>query len=146
MFIYTDEKVDGVKDAAINVSRAVSRRDMATQMSPEGSTNSSPNMGPSLSESTSSIVPILEFQSAVSSRLEVRDVQVDERVTMTRWSKKHKARFPGKGSETVDNLKKKDADARSPAWDLSETAKSISKYVYFLRFMSSVRKQKNDPN
>ncbi|XP_024930726.3 uncharacterized protein LOC107420005 isoform X2 [Ziziphus jujuba] len=122
-----DEKVDGVKDAATNVSRAVSRRDMATQMSPEGSTNSSPNMGPSLSESTSSIMPVVELQSAPTSKLEVRDVQVDERVTMTRWSKKHKARFPGKGSEIVDNWKKKDADARSPAWDLSETAKNISK-------------------
>lgn len=132
--VYKDEKVDGVKDAATNVSRAVSRRDMATQMSPEGSTNSSPNMGPSLSESTSSIMPVVELQSAPTSKLEVRDVQVDERVTMTRWSKKHKARFPGKGSEIVDNWKKKDADARSPAWDLSETAKNISKYAYFYRF------------
>lgn len=103
---------------------------MATQMSPDGSTNSSPKMGPSVSDSTSLIVPVTELQSAPSSKLEVRDVQVDERVTMTRWSKKHRARTPGKSSEIVDNWKKKDADARSPAWDLSETAKSISKYAF----------------
>lgn len=103
---------------------------MATQMSPDGSTNSSPKMGPSFSDSTSSIVPVTELQSAPTSKLEVRDVQVDERVTMTRWSKKHRARTAGKSSEIVDNWKKKDADARSPAWDLSETAKSISKYAF----------------
>ncbi|KAA8537761.1 hypothetical protein F0562_027659 [Nyssa sinensis] len=82
-----DEKLDGVKDAATNISRAVSRRDMATQMSPD----------------------------------------VDEQVTVTRWSKKHKARFPGKGSENIDDGKKKAVEAQSSAWEVSETAKSISK-------------------
>lgn len=106
---------------------------MATQMSPEGSTHSSPQIGPSFPDSAPSILPVVELESAPSCKLEVRDVQVDERVTMTRWSKKHKARIPipGKGSEIFENWKKKDADSRSPAWDLSDTAKSISKYVHF---------------
>ncbi|XP_050129389.1 uncharacterized protein LOC126605974 isoform X1 [Malus sylvestris] len=124
-----DEKFDGpngVKDAATNVSRAVSRRDMATQMSPD-SAHSSPRARASYSASTSSGLPILEVQSAASSKSEVRDVQVDERVTMTRWSKKHKARRPGKGSHIGDGWKKKDADVQSAAWDLSDTSKSISK-------------------
>uniref|UniRef100_A0A5B6Z7B8 Remorin C-terminal domain-containing protein n=1 Tax=Davidia involucrata TaxID=16924 RepID=A0A5B6Z7B8_DAVIN len=112
-----DEKLDGDKDAAI------SRRDMATQMSPE----LSPKRRPSLSPSTPSAPSIVELQSIHSSKLEVRDVQVDERVTVTRWSKKHKARFTGKGSENVDDWKKKAAEARSSAWEVSETAKSISK-------------------
>lgn len=127
-----DEKFDGpdgVKDAATNVSRAVSRRDMATQMSPDDSTHSSPTGGPSYSASTSSGLPIVEVQSAPSLKFEVRDVQVDDRVTVTRWSKKHKARVPGKGSDIIDNWKKKDADARSAAWDLSDASKNISKYV-----------------
>ncbi|PON94203.1 Remorin, C-terminal [Trema orientale] len=122
-----DENLDGVKDAATNVSRAVSRRDMATQMSPEGSSHSSPKTGPSSSDSNPSILPLMDLQSGPSCKLEIRDVQVDERVTVTRWSKKHRARIPGKGSEIFENWKKKDADARSPAWDLCDTTRSISK-------------------
>ncbi|TQD86976.1 hypothetical protein C1H46_027490 [Malus baccata] len=127
--IKKDEKFDGrdgVKDAATNVSRAVSRRDMATQMSPD-SAHSSPRAWASFSASTSSGLPIMEVQSVASSKSEVRDVQVDERVTVTRWSKKHKSRRPGKGSHFGDSWKKKDADVRSAAWDLSDTSKSISK-------------------
>ncbi|XP_050363688.1 uncharacterized protein LOC126782476 isoform X2 [Argentina anserina] len=122
-----DEKFDGVKDAATNVSRAVSRRDMATQMSPDDSTHSSPKEGQDYSASTSSPFLIEGMQSAASLKLEVRDVQVDERVTVTRWSKKHKIRLPGKGSDIVDRWKKKDADVRSCAWDLSDSAKNVSK-------------------
>ncbi|KAJ7966610.1 Remorin [Quillaja saponaria] len=122
-----DEKFDAVMDAASNISCAVSRRDMATQMSPEGSPCSSPTTRPSFSASTPSTLPIMEVQSVSSSKMEIRDVQVDERVTMTRWSKKHKARFPGKGSENADNRKKKETNAQSSSWDTSETAKSISK-------------------
>lgn len=118
-----DEKLDGVKDAGTDISRDVSRRDMATQMSPEGSTHSSPQRRLSFSASASSAFPIVELQSGQSSKFEVRDVQVDERVTVTRWSKKHKARFPGKGSECVDSWRKKDVDSQSSDWDV----KSISK-------------------
>ncbi|XP_062097837.1 uncharacterized protein LOC133803737 isoform X2 [Humulus lupulus] len=127
MPVVEDENQDGIKDSAANVSRAVSRRDMATQMSPEGSTHSSPKAGISFSNSNPSILPIVELESAPSCKSEVRDVQVDERVIMTRWSKKHRARFSGKGSEIFENWKKKDGDARSPAWDLSDTTRSISK-------------------
>ncbi|KAK3028296.1 hypothetical protein RJ639_037473 [Escallonia herrerae] len=122
-----DEKLDGVKDAATDISRDVSRRDMATQMSPEGSPYSSPRRRPSSSLSASSVLPILELQSTHSPKPEVRDVQVDERVTVTRWSKKHGVRILGKGSENVDDWKTKALEVRSTTWDVSETAKSISK-------------------
>lgn len=129
----TDEKLDGVKDAATDISRDISRRDMATQMSPEGSPYSSPMRRPSLSPSTPSILPIVELQRVHSSRPEVRDVQVDERVTMTRWSKKSKTRFSGKGSEIVEDWKRKPVEeVRSVGWEVTETANSISKYVYVL--------------
>ncbi|KAI8015735.1 Remorin 4.1 [Camellia lanceoleosa] len=121
-----DEKFDSDKDAATNISRDVSRRDMATQMSPEGSPYSSPRRL-SFSPSTPSVLPIVELESPKTSKLEVRDVQVDERVTVTRWSKKHRARFPGRGSENVDDWKKKAVEVRSSAWEVSEAAKSISK-------------------
>lgn len=123
-----DEKFDGVKDAATDISRTVSRRDIATQMSPEGSIFSSPERKPSFSPSSPTVLPIVELQSVNSSKLEIRDVQVDERVTMTRWSKKHRGRIPGKGSENVDGWKKKAVEAHSSAWEVSETAKSISKF------------------
>ncbi|XP_057470063.1 uncharacterized protein LOC130759024 isoform X2 [Actinidia eriantha] len=124
---HQDKELDGDKDAASNISRAVSRRDMATQMSPDGSPHSSPGRRPSLSPSTPSVLPIVEFKSIQSYKFEVRDVQVDERVTVTRWSKKHRARFSGKGSENVDNWKKKALEVRSSVWEVSEAAKSISK-------------------
>ena len=54
-------------------------------------THSFPEGRPSFSPSTPSALPIMELLSIHSSESEVRDVQVDERVTMTRWSKKHRA-------------------------------------------------------
>ncbi|CAL1410757.1 unnamed protein product [Linum trigynum] len=125
-----DSRVDSVKDAAADVSRAVSRRDMATQMSPASSNHSSPSKRVSFMASTpsSANLPIVEVQSARSSKSDVRDVEVDERVTVTRWSRKHRGRSNhSKGSESVDDWRKKVADCRSSAWDISDTAKSISK-------------------
>lgn len=107
---------------------------MATQMSPEGSSHSSPEGRLSFSALTPPTMPIVELQSVPSSKVEVRDVQVDERVTMTRWSKKNRARFPGKSAESVDNWKKKGDDAQSSDWDV----KSISKYEYFTMLLLSI--------
>ena len=118
-----------VKGSGMDASRVVSRRDMATQMSPESSVQSSPKTRPSISASSSSGMHMLEV-GAVSSKLEVRDVQVDNQVTLTRWSKKQKAPFPWKDS--VDDRRKKDSDAVSGCSDLDvpNIAKSISKYVF----------------
>ena len=124
-----DENLDAVKDAATDISRTVSRRDMATQMSPQGSTHSSLKGRASFSPSTPSALPIMELQSIHSSKSEVRDRQVDERVTMTRWSKKHRAQNTGKSSETVDDWRKRAVDTCTSTWDVTKTAKGISKYV-----------------
>ncbi|KAG8632628.1 uncharacterized protein LOC110606917 isoform X2 [Manihot esculenta] len=122
-----DEKLDGMKNAATDITSAVSRRDIATQMSPEGSNHSSPSRRASFSVSSPSALTILELQGMHSTKSEVRDVQVDEKVTVTKGSKKHRARTQGKRSEIVDDWRKKSADARSSGWDVSEAAKSISK-------------------
>ncbi|GAU39917.1 hypothetical protein TSUD_05090 [Trifolium subterraneum] len=122
-----EEKFDAFKDAGTNVSPAVSRRDMATQMSPEGSSCSSPNMRTSFSASTPPTLPVTELQSASFSKMDIRDVQVDERVTMTRWSKKHRALFTGRGSENVDSWKKKETSTQSSSWEISESSKTVSK-------------------
>ncbi|KAF5747006.1 hypothetical protein HS088_TW06G01183 [Tripterygium wilfordii] len=123
----TEERLDGVMNAATDISRVASSRDMATQMSPESSTNSSPKRRSSFSTSTPSALQIVEAQSVHSSKSEVRDVQVDERVTVTRWSKKQRPRILGKGSEMTDDWRKKDMVTRSSSWNITETAKSISK-------------------
>ncbi|XP_052885700.1 uncharacterized protein LOC108483607 isoform X5 [Gossypium arboreum] len=123
-----DENLDTVKDAATDISRTVSRRDMATQMSPQGSTCSSPKESASFSLFTPSPLPIMELQSIHASKSEVRDVQIDERVTMTRWSKKHRAGNTAKSSQIVDDWRKKAADTRTPTWDVTETAKCVSKF------------------
>ncbi|KAL2318549.1 hypothetical protein Fmac_032425 [Flemingia macrophylla] len=120
------EKFDSFKDAGTNVSPAVSRRDMATQMSPEGSSCSSPNLRPSFSASTPPALSITEFKSLPFSKMDIRDVPVDERVTMTRWSKKHRALFSGRGSENVNSWKIKETSSRSSSWDISERSKTVS--------------------
>ncbi|XVE70092.1 hypothetical protein DITRI_Ditri10aG0043700 [Diplodiscus trichospermus] len=125
----TDENPDAVKDAATDISRTVSRRDMATQMSPQGSTHSSPKGSPFFSPSTPSL-PLMELQGIHSSKSEVRDVQVDEKVTVTRWSKKHRARNTGKNSEIVDDWRKRAVDTKTSTWDVTEAGKNISKYQY----------------
>ncbi|GMH31679.1 hypothetical protein Nepgr_033523 [Nepenthes gracilis] len=119
-----DDKVDVVRDAATNISRAVSRRDMATQMSPVRNSLSSPRRRRSFSPSAPST---MEEHIVDSSKADIRDVQVDEWVTVTRWSKKHKSRISGKASEDVVDWKLKAVETHSSAWEVSETAKAISK-------------------
>ncbi|CAN1274067.1 Remorin 4.1 [Linum perenne] len=123
----TENRVENVKDTATDISRVVSRRDMATQMSPASSNHSSPSKRLSFTASSPPALPIVEMQSVQSSKSEVRDVQVDERVTVTRWSRKHRSGSHSKGSDIVDDWRKKVVACRSSAWEVSETTKSISK-------------------
>ncbi|CAI9115779.1 OLC1v1016773C2 [Oldenlandia corymbosa var. corymbosa] len=123
---FQEEKLDGGIPSDANVSRTISRRDMATQMSPESSKHSSPGRTSSFSPTTA-ILPIVEVQSVHNSRPEVRDVQVDEQVTMTRWPKKNRTRIPGRGSGNSDDWKRKAVEIRTAGWDVSDTAKAISK-------------------
>ncbi|KAL5714147.1 hypothetical protein ACHQM5_016148 [Ranunculus cassubicifolius] len=121
-----DEKIDGIKEDSTLVSRVASRRDMATQMSPDGSRHSSPQDRLSFSSSPPSFLPIVEMDSRRSSKSDVRDVQIDERVTVTRWSRKHGARGPERISTILDH-KKKSMDTRASAWDVSEATKCMEK-------------------
>ncbi|KAH6788599.1 hypothetical protein C2S51_003605 [Perilla frutescens var. frutescens] len=125
---HLDGKYDAAEYSANNISRAVSRRDMATQMSPESSNHSSPGRDSSFSLATPSILPLVELHSMHSSRPEMRDVPVDQRVTVTRWSKKNRGKNPGRGSRNADDWKRKAVNYHSASWEVStETSKSISK-------------------
>ncbi|KAL4559547.1 hypothetical protein LXL04_031689 [Taraxacum kok-saghyz] len=108
---HTDDKIG---DLNLNISRDASRRDMATQMSPESSTYSSRRNSNSVADS--------QHVHVHSSKSEIRDVEVDGQVTLTRWSKKSKTRFPipGRWSDILDA-------ARSADWEASEMTKSLSK-------------------
>ncbi|KAL5992838.1 hypothetical protein ACLOJK_013757 [Asimina triloba] len=121
-----DEKPDGTKDAGTMISPVVSRRDMATQMSPESSTHSSPKQRPSIFSPPRLVVPTEETQKNDSPKLEVRDVQIDDRVTMTRWSKKDIVRSFNMGS--IAEWKRKAVEARSTSWEVVETEKRMSKF------------------
>ncbi|XP_039066945.1 uncharacterized protein LOC120212828 isoform X2 [Hibiscus syriacus] len=122
-----EENIDVIKYASTDISRTVSRRDMATQMSPQSSTYSSPKGTPSFSTSSLSALPITEMPNIHSSKSELRNVPVDERATMTRWSKKHRARKTGKSSEIVDDWRKKAVDTCTSTWEVTEAGKNISK-------------------
>ena len=88
--IVTDEKLDKIKDEEIMISRVVSPRDMATKMRSEGSSShSSPRERFSFCHSPPPILP----HSAVEnndhpSKLDIREVQIDKRATMTNWFKR----------------------------------------------------------
>ncbi|CAN0922314.1 hypothetical protein LINGRAHAP2_LOCUS33020 [Linum grandiflorum] len=113
-------RVENVKDAATDISRVVSRRDMATQMSPASRNHSSPSKRLSFIASSPSALPIVELQSFQSSTSEVR-------VTVTRWCKRHRGGNNSKGSDIADDWRKKVVPCRSSAWEVAEATKGISK-------------------
>ncbi|XP_022138778.1 uncharacterized protein LOC111009843 isoform X2 [Momordica charantia] len=120
----TSQDSNGVDNSATIISRDVSRRDMSTQMSPDDNFKSSLGIRLPISVSAPSAQPIWELKSMSCLKSEVKDVEVDGRVTLTRWSKKHKSRIPCKGQ-----VHDKDAEPVICAWDVSDTTKSISKVM-----------------
>ncbi|KAJ6919587.1 hypothetical protein NC651_013515 [Populus alba x Populus x berolinensis] len=118
-----DEKPEGVDDANNTVDRIISRRDMATQMSPESSTHSSCR---GRSSSPPSTDPVLEPQSDHPAKLEIREVQVDKRATVIRWSKRPGSRRIKRGQPDVEEFNSNAADVSS-SWDISEEVSDFSK-------------------
>ncbi|GFP96370.1 hypothetical protein PHJA_001781100 [Phtheirospermum japonicum] len=120
--LHHDEKYNGThEDAANNISRAISRRDMATQMSPESSIQSSPRRHSSFS------LTVVESQNVNSNKTEIRDVPVDELVTMTRWSKKNKGKNSRRGSRNADDWKRKAVNFHSGSWEVSTGTSKIQR-------------------
>ncbi|XP_020870344.1 uncharacterized protein LOC9327382 isoform X1 [Arabidopsis lyrata subsp. lyrata] len=120
-----DDIHESIKDAATD-PQAVSRRDMATQMSPEGSIRFSPDRQCSFSPSSPSALPISELLNAHSNRAEVKDLKVDEKVTVTRWSKKHRGLYHGNGSKMRDHLHGKARDPQDFTCAKTKEARIIS--------------------
>ncbi|XP_017237554.1 uncharacterized protein LOC108210680 isoform X3 [Daucus carota subsp. sativus] len=120
-----DRKHDTAEDEGKNISGDVSKRDMATQMSPEKSPHSSLKERHSFASSTSGVLPIVEWQDSHFPK-HVRDVQVDERVTMSQWCKNSKFHTTGEGSGHCDDWKKKALEIQSTNWEVSDTASNNS--------------------
>lgn len=106
---------------------------MATQMSPESSNHSSSKGWSQPSSPPHSSHTIGELHNHFS-KLEVRDVQVDDRVTVTRWSKKHIARGLDRSSASIIHWKKKTVDAPTSDWEVAGTTKCLSRYVLCLPY------------
>ncbi|RAL53597.1 hypothetical protein DM860_012212 [Cuscuta australis] len=107
-------------------SRIMSR-DMTTPMSPEGSHQISPRRCSTSPNARSSILPIDEAQSCHSSKTDISNVLVNERVTLTRWRKKHRIRIPRTNLDIVDYWKNKALGMHSYGWEASATANTLSK-------------------
>ncbi|KAF8084069.1 hypothetical protein N665_0735s0008 [Sinapis alba] len=120
-----DDIHESIKDAAGD-ARAVSRRDMATQMSPEGSIRLSPERECSLSSSSPTARSIVELLNARVNRAETKDLQVDEKVTVTRWSKRNRSLYHGDSSKMRDHLQEQDRDPHGLTWAKTEEARIIS--------------------
>ncbi|KAL5223264.1 hypothetical protein ABZP36_027977 [Zizania latifolia] len=120
-----DEQINITRDSTTSSKSAILRKDVATQTSPEQSRSSSPNRRNSFSRSLSS-QQVKELESCFS-KLEIKDVQMDDRVTLTRWSKKHVTQGSEKNSTNIVQWKKKTMESKSSSWEVTETAKCISK-------------------
>ncbi|XP_020671931.1 uncharacterized protein LOC110091957 [Dendrobium catenatum] len=120
-----NEKFECIKEGT-NSAMLVLTKDVATQMSPEGSSQSSPKHEPSYLPSPILVNTIEELESHFP-KLEVRDVQVDDQVTVTRWTKKQIARGSDKRSTNIIEWKRKTVEAKTSGWKMSETAKCLSK-------------------
>ncbi|XP_078444777.1 uncharacterized protein LOC144713911 [Wolffia australiana] len=104
-----DKGLYHASDSVAGDSSMIQKKDVATQMSPNGSSRSSSSKERALSSLTPDSSPAaIEERQGHFSKVEVRDVQVDDRVTMTRWTKKNAARGPDKVSANSAEWKKKE--------------------------------------
>uniref|UniRef100_A0A0D9XEG5 Remorin C-terminal domain-containing protein n=1 Tax=Leersia perrieri TaxID=77586 RepID=A0A0D9XEG5_9ORYZ len=118
-----DEQVGIAENSVSVITPIILRKDAATQTSPNLSRSTSPSVStPFIHLLTTH--QVREKESCFSDV--IRDVHIDDRVTLTRWSKKHDTRASSKNSTNVLEVKKKTVESKSSSWELTE-AKSISK-------------------
>lgn len=121
-----NENFKFIEEGTKSTSMAVLRKDVGIQMTPNGSTQSSPKHESSFLPSPSVVNTIEELESHFS-KLDIRDVQVDDHVTLTRWTKKQIARGFDKRSTNTIEWKRKTVEAKPTGFEVSGTAKCLSK-------------------
>ncbi|KAL6633484.1 hypothetical protein ACP70R_026155 [Stipagrostis hirtigluma subsp. patula] len=107
------------------ISSPIIRKDVATQMSPEDSISSSPKARHSCSSLPSG--HLTKEPNSHIPKPEIRDVQVDDQVTVTRWSKRHVTRGSDKRSTNIIEWRKKNTETRAPSFDEKERESCMSK-------------------
>ncbi|CAL4885524.1 unnamed protein product [Urochloa decumbens] len=120
-----DDKLQGQQEATSVISSPIIKKDVATQMSPEDSISSSPKARHSCSSLPSG--HLLKEANSHIPKPEIRDVQVDDQVTVTRWSKRHVTRGSDKRSTNVIEWRKKTIEAQAPSFDEKERERCMSK-------------------
>ncbi|CAN1324669.1 Remorin 4.1 [Linum perenne] len=116
-----DERVEDMIDEENAVTRVISRRDMATQMSPDNvSSHSSP--------ARSSLAVMSSECSQHLPKMEIREVQVDKKVTMTSCSMKCsssmiKTILP----RSEDFHQNAIVDTNSSSWEIAEAVSDFSR-------------------
>ncbi|XVF61166.1 hypothetical protein PTKIN_Ptkin08bG0107800 [Pterospermum kingtungense] len=127
-----DEKLEDIKDAEMMITRVVSRRDMATQMSPEpegSSCHSSPKERSSFGHSPPPILPLPAVENINNHpcKLDIREVQIDKRATITSWSKRHGSRRTKKRVPQFEDFYQNSSATSALSLDISVAATNISK-------------------
>jgi hypothetical protein len=107
------------------ISSPIITKDVATQMSPVDSISSSPKARHSHSSLPSG--HLIKESSSHMPKPEIRDVQVDDQVTVTRWSKRHVTRGSDKRSTNIIEWRKKTTEPRAPSFGEKEREICISK-------------------
>ncbi|XP_066322698.1 uncharacterized protein [Miscanthus floridulus] len=119
-----DDKLQGQTEAASMISSPIIKKDVGTQMSPEDSISSSK------ARHSCSSLPLGHLIKEANSHIhkpEIRDVQVDDQVTVTRWSKRHVTRGSDKRSTNIVEWRKKTVETRAPSFDEKERERCMSK-------------------
>ncbi|WCJ31142.1 Remorin family protein [Euphorbia peplus] len=114
-----DEKLDTINGDGNAISRAISRRDMATQMSPDDSACSSPQRS-----SSPPSIPLADHPA----KLEIREVQVDKRATLISKMRQHDSfRAKKRLTDIQDNFNHNATASGISSWDVSEASSEFSK-------------------
>ena len=111
-------------------ARAVSQRDMGTQISQntKGCLQSSPaRRRSSFAPSSPTLVSIVEQQREHFARLEVREVQVDNRVMVVRGSKEGAAESIKKSPPDVSDIGNIAFQDQTPSFNIAEAAMNTSR-------------------
>ncbi|XP_027345606.1 uncharacterized protein LOC113857683 [Abrus precatorius] len=115
-----DEKHDGTMNEDNVICQSL-RCDRGTQMSPEETENDAHSSPKSCATS------IIGQQDCISTKLEVRDVQVDSEATIIKWSKRHATKLTKKDSLHSKELREISAQAQASCWDINESTLDTSK-------------------
>lgn len=137
LFWYADDRIENT------------RKDVATQTSPCESANSSPKATPlfiSSSKPTMANQIEEELESHFTELQIENSFQADNRVTLTRWSKKHVVQGPDKCLTNIIEWKRRTVEAKASPWQVTKNANCISKYVIIFVSLHVFGIMSNDMN